>query len=191
ALNGAVERGEPLATELATVKARGGEQTPPAALEPFAAPGVPHPAVLAREFSDLGPSLQASAAPREGVLGKLQMNAEKLIRIRRIDETPGSDPAAILARSEAKVLRGDIAGGLAELAQLPPQARMPAEAWIKRAQAAVAAPDACPPRVGRGGEVGGEAFWGGGKGRGRQAGFFPPPAGGGGVGGGHASRFAR
>ena len=142
ALNGAVERGEPLATELATVKALGGEQKLLAALEPFAASGVPTPAVLAREFSDLAPSLQASAAPREGVLGKLQMNAEKLIRIRRIDETPGSDPAAILARSEAKVLRGDIAGGLAELAQLPPQARVPAEAWIKRAQAAVAARDA-------------------------------------------------
>jgi hypothetical protein len=76
------------------------------------------------------------------VLGKLAMNAEKLIRIRRIDETPGSDPAAILARSEAKISRGDIAGGLAELAQLSPQARAPAETWIKRAQAPVAARDA-------------------------------------------------
>jgi hypothetical protein len=142
ALNGAVERGEPFATELATVKALGGAQQLAAALEPFAASGVPTPAVLAREFSDVAPSLQASAAPREGVLGKLAMNAEKLIRIRRIDETPGSDPAAILARSEAKISRGDIAGGLAELAQLSPQARAPAETWIKRAQAAVAARDA-------------------------------------------------
>jgi Mitochondrial inner membrane protein len=142
ALNGAVERGEPFATELATVKALGGAQQLVAALEPFVASGVPTPAVLAREFADVAPSLQASAAPREGVLGKLAMNAEKLIRIRRIDETPGSDPAAILARSEAKILRGDIAGGLAELAQLSPQARAPAETWIKRAQAPVAARDA-------------------------------------------------
>jgi hypothetical protein len=142
ALNGAVERGEPFATELATVKALGGGQQLAAVLEPFAASGAPTPAVLAREFSDVAPSLQASAAPREGVLGKLAMNAEKLVRIRRIDETPGSDPAAILARSEAKISRGDIAGGLAELAQLSPQARAPAETWIKRAQAAVAARDA-------------------------------------------------
>jgi hypothetical protein len=144
ALNGAVERGEPFATEFATVKALGGAQQLVAALEPFAASGVPTPtpAALAREFADLAPSLQASAAPREGVLGKLAMNAEKLIRIRRIDETPGSDPAAILARSEAKISRADIAGGLAELAQLSPQARAPAEAWIKRAQAVVAARDA-------------------------------------------------
>jgi hypothetical protein len=142
ALNGAVERGETFATELTTVKALGGAQQLAAALEPFAASGVPTSAALAREFADLAPSLQASAAPREGVLGKLAMNAEKLIRIRRIDETPGSDPAAILARSEAKIARGDIAGGLAELAQLSPQARAPAETWIKRAQAVVAARDA-------------------------------------------------
>jgi hypothetical protein len=142
ALNGAVERGEPFATEFASVKAIGGGQQLVAALEPFAASGVPTPAALAREFAELAPSLQASAAPREGVLGKLAMNAEKLIRIRRIDETPGSDPGAILARSEAKISRGDIAGGLAELAQLSPQARAPAETWIKRAQAAVAARDA-------------------------------------------------
>ena len=50
--------------------------------------------------------------------------------------------AAILARSEAKSSRGDISGALAEMAQLPPQARAPAEAWIKRAQAATAARDA-------------------------------------------------
>jgi hypothetical protein len=142
ALNGAVERGEAFATELATVKPLGGGQQLVAALEPFAASGVPTPAALAREFAELAPSLQASAAPREGLLGKLAMNAEKLIRIRRIDEAPGSDPAAILARSEAKISRGDIAGGLAELAQLSPQARAPAETWIKRAQAAVAARDA-------------------------------------------------
>src|SRR5438094_378973 len=142
ALNAAVERGEPFATALATVKALGGDPKLVAALEPFAASGVPSAAALTREFSELALSLQTSAVPREGVLGKLQANAEKLVRIRRIDETPGSDAAAILARSEAKSSRGDISGALAEMAQLPPQAREPAEAWIKRAQAATAARDA-------------------------------------------------
>jgi len=142
ALNAAVERGEPFATALATVKALGGDPKLVAALEPFAASGVPSAAALEREFSELAPSLQASAVPREGVLGKLQANAEKLVRIRRIDKAPGSDAAAILARSEAKSSRGDISGALAEMAQLPPQARAPAEAWIKRAQAATAARDA-------------------------------------------------
>src|SRR5262249_15632054 len=72
-------------------------------------------------------------------------NAAKLVRIRRVDEAPGSDAAAVVARSEAKASRGDLAGALAELAQLAPNARAPAEAWIKSAQARIAAIDASRP----------------------------------------------
>ena len=70
---------------------------------------------------------------------KLQLNAEKLVRVRPLDGAAGSDSAAIVARVEAKAARTDIAGALAELAQLPPDARAPAEAWIKKAQAREAA----------------------------------------------------
>jgi hypothetical protein len=144
ALNAAVERGDAFAAELATVKALGADPKLVATLEPFARAGVPTAATLARQFSALAPSLlQASEpTPREGVLGRLQMNAEKLVRIRRIDEAPGSDGAAIVARSEAKAGRGDLAGAAAELGELPPNARAPAEAWIKSAQARIAAIDA-------------------------------------------------
>jgi len=141
ALNNAVERGDASAAELATVKALGADAKLVAALEPFARSGVPSAATLARQFSDLAPSLQASGT-REGVLARLQVNAEKLVRIRRVDEPAGSDAAAIVARAEAKVSRGDIAGAVSELAQLAPDARAPAEAWIMRAQARSAAIDA-------------------------------------------------
>jgi hypothetical protein len=144
ALNAAVERGDAFAAELATVKALGADSKLVAALEPFARAGVPTAATLARQFSALAPALlQASEPPpREGVLGRLQMNAEKLVRIRRVDEAPGSDGAAVVARSEAKAGRGDVAGAAAELGELPPNARAPAEAWIKSAQARIAAIDA-------------------------------------------------
>jgi len=143
ALNAAVERGDAFAAELAAAKALGADPKLLAALEPFARAGVPAAAVLARQFSALAPALQAAGAPPpEGVLGRLQMNAEKLVRIRRVDEAPGSDAAAIVARSEAKAARGDLAGAVSELAQLPPNARAPAEAWIKSAQARIAAIDA-------------------------------------------------
>jgi hypothetical protein len=143
ALNNAVERGDAFAAELATAKALGADAKLVAALEPFARSGVPSAATLARQFSELAPSLQASGgAPREGVLARLQVNAEKLIRIRRVDEPAGSDAGAIVARAEAKVSRSDIAGAVSELAQLPPDARAPAEAWIKNAQARSAAIDA-------------------------------------------------
>jgi hypothetical protein len=141
ALNTAVERGDGFATELATAKALGADAKLVAALEPFARTGVPPAAALARAFSELAPSLQ-QGAPREGVLARLQLNAEKLIRIRRVDEPAGSDAGAIVARAEAKASRGDIAAAVSELAQLPPDARTPAEAWIKSAQARIAALDA-------------------------------------------------
>jgi hypothetical protein len=141
ALNNAVERGDAFAAELASAKALGADAKLVAALEPFARSGVPSAAALARQFSELAPSLQASGA-REGVLARLQVNAEKLVRIRRVDEPAGSDAAAIVARAEAKVSRGDIVGAVSELAQLPPDARAPAEAWIKNAQARIAAIDA-------------------------------------------------
>ena len=144
ALNAAVERGDAFAAELATVKALGADPKLVAALEPFARSGVPTAAALARQFSEVAPALsQASEPPsREGVLGRLQANAEKLVRIRRVDEAPGSDAAAIVARSDAKVARGDLAGTAAELSQLAPNARAPAEAWIKSVQARTAAIDA-------------------------------------------------
>ena len=144
ALNAAVERGDAFAAELDTVKALGADPKLAAALEPFARAGVPTAATLARQFSALAPALlQASEPPpRDGVLGRLQHNAEKLVRIRRVDEAPGSDGAAIVARSEAKASRGDLAGAVAELSELPPNARAPAEAWIKGAQARIAAIDA-------------------------------------------------
>jgi len=144
ALNAAVDRGDAFAAELAAVKALGADPKLVAALEPFARSGVPTSAALARQFSEFAPALQQAAepTPREGVLGRLQLNAEKLVRIRRVDEAPGTDAAAILARSEAKAARADLAGAAAEVAQLPPNARAPAEAWIKSVQARTAAIDA-------------------------------------------------
>jgi hypothetical protein len=143
-LDSAVERGDAFGPWLAAIKAFGtGDAKLVAALEPFAATGVPSAATLARQFSELAPALQKAGAPSgEGVLARLQVNAEKLIRIRRVDEPAGSDAGAIVARAEAKVSRGDVAGAASELAQLPPDVRAPAEAWIKRVQARSAAIDA-------------------------------------------------
>jgi hypothetical protein len=142
ALNSAVERGGAFTAELSAVKSLGGDPKLIAALEPFAASGVPASAALAREFSELAPSLQASSAPREGALARLQMNAEKLIQVRRVDAPAGSDAGAIVARAEAKASRGDIGGAASELGQLPPDARARAQAWITRGEARQAAIEA-------------------------------------------------
>jgi hypothetical protein len=152
ALKTAVERGDPFAAELAAVKAfaADGKSFDPknlAALEPLAASGLPSATALSRELSGLAPSLlPATDAPSRdgGFLEKLQAGAEKLnlIRIRPIGEVAGNDPAAIVARIEAKASQADIAGALAELAKLPPAVRAPADGWSKKAEMRLAALDA-------------------------------------------------
>ena len=142
ALRGAVERGEPFVQELAAAKPLVPDAAVLASLEPFAASGVPRTAALARELSQLsGPVLNAAgSAPRgESFLDRVQQNAERLVRIRPISETPGDDAATIVARAEAKASRGDLGGAATELATLPPAVRAPAEPWIKKAQAQMAA----------------------------------------------------
>jgi len=146
ALNAAVERGAPFASELAMVKALAPDPKVLAPLEPFAATGVPAAAALARELAGLGPALQQAAGTTArdggGFLERLQANAERIVRIRPLGETTGADPAAIVARVEFKAMHADIAGALTELAALPPAVRAPAEEWIKKAQARAAAIEA-------------------------------------------------
>ena len=73
------------------------------------------------------------------MLEKLQANAEKLVRIRPLEEAQGSDAAAVVSRVEIKVARGDLSGALVELESLPPAARASADAWIKKVQRRFAA----------------------------------------------------
>jgi hypothetical protein len=142
ALNAAVERGDAFAAELAAAKQLAAESTTLSPLEPYAASGLPSAISLARELTGLlGALAQASGtAPREGgILDRLQANAERLVRIRPLDEPPGDDPVAVLTRIEQRAAQADISGALAELAKLPAPARAPAQAWIAKAQARLAA----------------------------------------------------
>jgi hypothetical protein len=144
ALKAAAERGEPFAGELAAAKALGADPKLTAALEPFAAAGVPTVAMLTRELAALAASLRPaqSAPPRESFLERLQGNAEKLVRMRPTEEVAGTDTAAVASRLEGKAAQEDLAGAQAELAKLPPAARAPAEAWVAKVQARTAALDA-------------------------------------------------
>lgn len=141
-LRTAVERGDPFTTELAAVKPLLTDPAQIAPLEPFAATGVPRGAMLARELSQLaGPMLSAAGAPpREaGIFDRLQQGAEKLVRIRPINETPGDDPATVISRAEVKAANGDLAGALADLSRLPDAVRAPAQDWMKKVEAQAAA----------------------------------------------------
>ena len=72
-------------------------------------------------------------------MDRLQQNAERLVRIRPISETPGDDPATVISRAEAKATNGNVSGAVAEIMSLPPVVRTPAEPWIRKAEAQQAA----------------------------------------------------
>ena len=142
ALRNAVERGDPFTAELAAVKPLATDPQALAPMEAFATAGVPTQAALARQLSELTPAMLRLAdapATADGFLDRLQAHAQRLVRVRPIDETPGDDAVAIIGRAEAKVARSDIPGALAELAKLPAPVRAPAEEWIKKAEARNAA----------------------------------------------------
>jgi hypothetical protein len=139
ALAAVVERGAPFNAELGSVKALGADENGIAALTPFAADGLPGTAALSRELVQLLPALrQASmAAPKESsLIARLEINAQKLVRITRTDSAPtGDDPFSIVSRINMDARSGDIAGALADIGRLPPEPRALASDWAKKAQA--------------------------------------------------------
>jgi hypothetical protein len=140
ALRAAVERGDPYAAELAIVKPLASDSAAIAALEPFAASGVPSQAALGQELAAIvRPTLNTvTETPRDGgFLEKLQANAEKLVRIRPIEEVRGDDRVAVLTRIEQRAAQGNVAGALTELTKLPAEARAqaPLQAWTAKAEA--------------------------------------------------------
>ena len=139
ALNSAVERGQPFASDLAAVKSLGANPELVGPLEPFAASGIPMPATLSRELLGLIPSLRAVGPIQGSFLTRLQANAEKLVHIRPQQEKAGNAVSAIVDRIEIKAANADIDGALAELEDLPPAMRAPADAWIEQTKARSAA----------------------------------------------------
>ena len=116
-----------------------------APLEPPAAHGVPTAAALAQNLSKLAPAMLATASvPRReaGVIERLQASAERLVRIRPVQEATGDEPSTVIARAELKATRGDIAGALADIEKLPEAVRAPAAGWIAAAKSRLAAVDA-------------------------------------------------
>jgi hypothetical protein len=138
ALQAAVERGDPFVAEFAAAKPLAGDRLAP--LEPFARSGLPSVPALVRELHALTASMlpTGTSKPRDGgLLERLQANAERFVRIRPVGDAAGDDPAAIVARIESK--GSDLAAALAELRKLPAEQRAPAEAWIRKAEARIAA----------------------------------------------------
>jgi hypothetical protein len=141
-LIGALDRGTPFTAELAATKRLAADPSLLVPIEPYAASGVPTSAILARELSALTPALVQAAQPPHGngtVFERLQAHAEQLVRVRPRDGAAAGNSGSVLARLEAKTSTGDLAGMVSEVASLPPLARVPAEPWLAKAKARLAA----------------------------------------------------
>jgi hypothetical protein len=142
ALRAAVERGTPYQAELRAVHALGVDEKATAALEPFAASGVPSAAALARELAALVPALQDASEPRSGqttFLDRLKSNAQNLVRVTPLSAPAGNDPQTAVDRIRRDAALADIAGALADLNALPDAAKPLAADWSKKAASREAA----------------------------------------------------
>jgi hypothetical protein len=145
ALRNAVERDYPFTAELAAARTLGLDDKALAALEPFAATGVPSQNEVFRGLSALVPELLRVSAPAGrdgGYLDRLQASATKMLNIRPAGDVPGDDPANVIGRIELKMVRQDVAGVAAELDKLPVPAKELAQPWRNKALARQAAVEA-------------------------------------------------
>lgn len=111
------------------------------ALKPFAEGGAPSRAALAAEFD--AAAAKASIAARDpgetgGFLDRLRHALSSIVTIRQVGSTTGAAPDAVLARADAAVAEGDIAGALTLLRDLPPAAAQAMAPWQSRALQRVA-----------------------------------------------------
>jgi uroporphyrinogen-III synthase len=149
-LRAALADAAPFAAQLAAAKDLGGAdgdfaarlEAPIAALQPFAADGVPTLAQLQAEFP-AARIAQAAAADAAGTalgvesswLQKTLDRLSELVTVRPVGDVEGDGALAHLARAEARLGDGDLATAVAEIEALEGQAAQAAAAWLARAKA--------------------------------------------------------
>ncbi|PIT00115.1 hypothetical protein TSA1_04550 [Bradyrhizobium nitroreducens] len=140
-LDVAVRHGDPYQSQLAAARSLAAKPDMLKPLDAFASSGIPTPVALSRELLNIVPKLSPPAeapAANAGIVERLQAGASKLVRIERTDGV-GNDRGAIVARVTAAALRNDFVEARRELKTLPEADRVPAQAWLDKAEARDAA----------------------------------------------------
>lgn len=122
----------PFGRELATLRAAAPGLPELARLTRLAETGAPSRTALAASF----PAYAAKAARRArkpqrdaDLAQHIAYVAAKVVIVRRVDETAGSSPDAILARAEQALEEGEVLPALKALDALPPKAREALAPW--------------------------------------------------------------
>ncbi len=145
----AVDQGSPFTAELSASRSlMGGDASLGAPLDqlaPLAASGVATRAALAQSFKPAAASIMHAGRKRDGESGAWQRFVawlDSLITIRPVGAAQGDSPAARVARAEAMLAGGDLAGAIAQLEGLGSPASDAAKPWLARAKARLAAEQA-------------------------------------------------
>ncbi|MCB1479622.1 MAG: hypothetical protein KDJ62_12270 [Rhodobiaceae bacterium] len=130
-LRDAISRGGAFADELDALRALVPGEPVLGELDGAAATGVATRRGLEMEFSQKLPEILSAVNMRSdaGILARLFDNARGIITVRPVGAIDGDSPEAIVARIEAKLADGDLAGALADWQALPQPAQEAAGDW--------------------------------------------------------------
>ncbi len=129
-LGKALAEGRPFAVEARALAATGAAAEPMQVLNGLAAGGAPSGAGLLADFRKLRAVLAIEPANVDAPwTERLLKLTDGLVRVRSTGAVEGSSPAAITARIEQALQRGDVAAAQAAWAQLPEPARRASEAF--------------------------------------------------------------
>jgi hypothetical protein len=141
-LSSDVAEGRPYATELATIKSFVPDPGDLGLLPAYADKGIPTVKELTRSFGANRDVALATAAPATSgsLIDRLLASASTLVKVKRVDEAATGDSAsAVLARAEALLDKGDLAGAVKQIETLDGAPREAFKAWLDDARARLAA----------------------------------------------------
>jgi hypothetical protein len=142
-LQRAVEAGQPFEPALTAFANLGIEDPAIAALQPFAAGGLPTIAALSAEYSALEETFTAKPAADEpeetGSLDRLLKGALSVVKVRPAEPQAGDDTNAIGSRIKGALAGRDLKTALAEWQSLPDDHKAASRAWADKVEAIIQA----------------------------------------------------
>jgi hypothetical protein len=141
-LSSAVAEGRPFAAEIATIKSFVADPGDLGPLPAYADKGIATVPELARSFAASRDAALAAASPvpSGSLIDRLLASASTLVKVKRVDEAATGDSAsAVLARAEALLDKGDLAGSVKQIETLDGAPREAFSTWLDEAKARLSA----------------------------------------------------
>ena len=121
-LKSAIDRGGPFMAELEAFASVAPEDPAVPELRDLAASGVPSRAELVEGFSEAASKAIAAADPGDpdaGLVDRLMSSAMSVVKVRKVGDVQGDGAEAIVARTETRLLNGNLDAAVAEWSTLP------------------------------------------------------------------------